>query len=171
MACSVDPLRLTCEWFRSNFWRQKNYGGGRVARCVLMLSLRCYVERGMACTGRVKCFNLVRGYGFISTADGDVFVHRKDCEGRQPQAGDEVSFDIVEDLRCAKLKAEHCRGGTGSRLPWMSRRPGGKYRWYYVWRFDTSFAPGIGGNGAKVFFLFWEWRDQCPNLRRKYSAY
>ena len=154
--------RLPCHRF---------YGGGRVARCVLMLRLRCYVERGMACTGRVKCFNLVRGYGFISTADGDVFVHRKDCEGRQPQEGDEVWFDIVEDLRCAKLKAEHCRGGTGSRLPWMSRRPGGKYRWDYVWRFDTSFAPGIGGNGAKVFFLFWEWRDQCPNLRRKYSAY
>ena len=153
--------RLPCHRF---------YEGGRVARCVLMFRRYYGVEWGMACSGVVKCFNWRRGYGFISTADGvDIFVHRKDCEGRQPQEGDEVWFDIVEDLRCAKLKAEHCRGGTGSRLPWMSRRPGGKLSWTYSWRFATSFpAPGFGGNGPKVFFLFWEWREQCPKVRAKY---
>jgi CspA family cold shock protein len=49
--------------------------------------------------GKVKWFNLRKGYGFICTPDGlDVFVHYSSISGDAPKAiteGEPVSFDIV----------------------------------------------------------------------------
>lgn len=50
--------------------------------------------------GKVKWFNSLKGYGFITPQDGkDVFVHYSAIEGegyRNLNEGDEVSFDVVE---------------------------------------------------------------------------
>lgn len=50
--------------------------------------------------GKVKWFNEVKGYGFITTDEGtDVFVHYSNIEGdgfRTLSQNDEVEFDIAE---------------------------------------------------------------------------
>ncbi len=50
--------------------------------------------------GTVKWFNQRKGYGFISTTDGqDIFVHYSNISGEGFKSlveGDAVSFDIVE---------------------------------------------------------------------------
>lgn len=51
-------------------------------------------------TGKVKWFDSVKGWGFLTTKAGvDVFVHYKSIEGagfRNLREGDEVSFRVVE---------------------------------------------------------------------------
>ncbi len=50
-------------------------------------------------TGKVKWFNVEKGYGFIVYADGkEVFVHFKDVDGgiNGIKEGDDVSFEIAE---------------------------------------------------------------------------
>jgi CspA family cold shock protein len=50
-------------------------------------------------TGKVKWFNDAKGYGFIETAEGDVFVHHSSIEGegfRSLHEGQEVELDIEQ---------------------------------------------------------------------------
>ena len=51
--------------------------------------------------GKVKFFNDSKGFGFITTEEGnDVFVHISALEnGMELKEGDEVSFDEVEGNR------------------------------------------------------------------------
>merc|ERR1719480_262767 len=66
---------------------------------------------GRSATGTVKFFNAEKGFGFIETENGDVFVHRNQCQGGQPQDGDQVFFE-VEMGRQGKPQAVNCTGGT-----------------------------------------------------------
>ena len=48
-------------------------------------------------TGKVKWFNDAKGFGFIETAEGDVFVHHSVIEGegfRSLREGQEVELEI-----------------------------------------------------------------------------
>jgi CspA family cold shock protein len=50
-------------------------------------------------TGKVKWFSDAKGYGFIETPDGDVFVHHSDITAdgfRSLREGQEVELDVVE---------------------------------------------------------------------------
>jgi CspA family cold shock protein len=56
-------------------------------------------ERRSAMTGKVKWFNDAKGYGFIETAEGDVFVHYSavQAEGfRSLREGQEVELEITQ---------------------------------------------------------------------------
>lgn len=45
--------------------------------------------------GKVKWFNAVKGFGFITGSDGqDVFMHKSDVNGQPLQEGDKVQYEI-----------------------------------------------------------------------------
>lgn len=50
-------------------------------------------------TGTVKWFNSSKGYGFISSENGDVFVHYQSIQGdgfKTLEDGQKVEFEILE---------------------------------------------------------------------------
>lgn len=64
------------------------------------------IEPAAGVRGTVKFFNDARGFGFIASPAGEVFVHIKDCDGIDMlREGDVVSFDIVQDGKSGKIKA------------------------------------------------------------------
>lgn len=65
----------------------------------------------MSTCGIVKFFNAQKGFGFIEHSGGDVFVHRNQCVGGEPQQGDQVSFRI-ELGKQGKPQATNVTGGT-----------------------------------------------------------
>ncbi len=48
-------------------------------------------------TGKVKFFNITKGFGFITKDDGkDIFFHISEVQGQEPQDGDSVQFEVGE---------------------------------------------------------------------------
>lgn len=61
-------------------------------------------------TGTVKFFNQDKGFGFITpdNGGGDVFVHVSAVQSAHPlREGQKVSFEIGEDRKTGKSKAEN----------------------------------------------------------------
>lgn len=60
-------------------------------------------------TGKVKFFNNDKGFGFITPDNGgtDVFVHVSALRGTTLREGDIVSYDLGEDRKTGKSKAEN----------------------------------------------------------------
>ncbi|SDA93590.1 cold-shock protein [Sinorhizobium sp. NFACC03] len=62
--------------------------------------------------GTVKFFNQDKGYGFISPETGgtDVFVHMSAVATERPlQEGQKVSYEIGQDRKTGKSRAENVR--------------------------------------------------------------
>ena len=62
--------------------------------------------------GTVKFLNQDKGYGFISPENGgtDVFVHMSAVAAERPlQEGQKVSYDIGQDRKTGKSRAENVR--------------------------------------------------------------
>ncbi len=52
--------------------------------------------------GKVKWFNAEKGYGFINSDEGDIFVHFSAVQGdgfKTLDEGQDVQFDIVQGAR------------------------------------------------------------------------
>jgi len=83
----------------------------------------------MAYLGTVKFFSDQKGFGFISTdrGDGDIFVHRSECQGGQPQDGDQVRFNIAQDDRTGRRRALNVTGGTAPLGPAGGTGVGGNH--------------------------------------------
>lgn len=63
-------------------------------------------------TGTVKFFNQDKGFGFITPDNGgaDVFVHVSAVQaGKSLRDGTKVSYDIGQDRKTGKSKAENVR--------------------------------------------------------------
>jgi CspA family cold shock protein len=61
-------------------------------------------------TGNVKFFNDQKGFGFITPENGgaDVFVHVSALQqGGSLREGDKVSFELGQDRKTGKSKAEN----------------------------------------------------------------
>ncbi len=61
-------------------------------------------------TGTVKFFNDDKGFGFITPENGgqDVFVHMSALQrGESLREGDKVSFEVGQDRKTGKSKAEN----------------------------------------------------------------
>lgn len=60
-------------------------------------------------TGKVKFFNTDKGFGFITPDNGgtDVFVHVSALRGGTLREDDAVSYDLGEDRKTGKSKAEN----------------------------------------------------------------
>jgi len=65
--------------------------------------------------GTVKFFNQEKGFGFIQTEEGDIFVHANQVSGNPLQEGDEVAFDLAFDEVKQKSNANNVTGGTGQK--------------------------------------------------------
>jgi cold shock protein len=60
--------------------------------------------------GTCKWFDKTRGYGFLDTPHGDLFVHASAVLfGLQLEAGDSVSFDVEPDKKSGRNKAVNVR--------------------------------------------------------------
>ena len=70
----------------------------------------------MASSGTCKSFNAVKGFGFITMADGsDIFCHIKACtDGGVPKQGDVLSFTMEpSQSKPGQMAAANVTGGTG----------------------------------------------------------
>ena len=61
-------------------------------------------------TGKVKWFNDAKGYGFIETADGDVFVHHSAIKAngfRSLKEGQEVELEVTQGPKGPQAATVH----------------------------------------------------------------
>ncbi|MBY3432720.1 cold-shock protein [Rhizobium laguerreae] len=60
-------------------------------------------------TGTIKFFNNDKGFGFITPESGgqDVFVHVSAVNGGSLREGDKVSYELGQDRKTGKAKAEN----------------------------------------------------------------
>ncbi len=87
-------------------------------------------------TGKVKFFDAVKGFGFITPVDGsaDVFVHQSSvhAEGfRSLAENEDVEFDVEHDPRKGKYFAVNVTGPNGTYVqgaPRDTRKPIGTRR-------------------------------------------
>ncbi|CAD7953805.1 unnamed protein product [Amoebophrya sp. A120] len=100
----------------------------------------------MACSGVVKFFNQAKGFGFIETEQGDVFVHANDVQGAPLQEGDEVHYDESFDEAKQKSKASNVTGGTGVEKGF---RKGGKFGGFDNFGKKGGFGKGKGKGFGK----------------------
>jgi cold shock protein len=64
----------------------------------------------MNVNGTCKWFDKERGYEFLDTPDGDLFVHVSGIDfGMQLAVGDQVQFDIAPDKKSGRNKAINVR--------------------------------------------------------------
>ena len=71
-------------------------------------------------TGRVRSFNPAKGWGFLTTADGDVFVHRQNVDDALEHGGlrvDEMVSFVLTDTPQGP-RAMHVRRVLSS---WLGR--------------------------------------------------
>ena len=108
----------------------------RVFAGALKNSARVLDMRRYKTTGRVKFFDTVKGFGFVTPDDGsaDVFVHQTNihAEGfRSLDENEDVEFDVEHDPRKGKYFATNVTGPDGSfcrGAPRDSRRvPSGRF--------------------------------------------
>jgi len=52
--------------------------------------------------GKVKFFNVMKGFGFIISGDKEYFFHISEVEGREIEKDDEVEFETVSDPKGEK---------------------------------------------------------------------
>jgi CspA family cold shock protein len=84
----------------------------RVRRISSQLAKRRSTYEDDMATGTVKFFNEDKGFGFITPDDGgqDVFVHVSGVISGGPlRDGSKVSYDLGQDRKTGKSKAENVR--------------------------------------------------------------
>lgn len=99
-------------------------------------SVKTFAPMRFKTSGRVKFFDAVKGFGFITPQDGsaDVFVHQSNihAEGfRSLAENEDVEFDIEHDPRKGKYFATNVTGPEGAFVqgaPRDSRQPMGSRR-------------------------------------------
>ena len=83
---------------------------------------RCFGDK----TGSVKFFDAQRGFGFIESEGQDYFVHYTGIESqggfRSLADGEEVEFDVEEDVKSGKPKAVRVTGIGGAPVRGSSPR-------------------------------------------------
>jgi len=94
-------------------------------------------------TGKVKFFDVTKGFGFITPAAGgeDVFVHQTAvyAQGfRSLAEGEDVEFDITDDKAKGKRFASNVTGPNGAYVQGAPRR-------------EPSMGRGGGGGGGGYY--------------------
>mmetsp|Transcript_14364 Transcript_14364/g.39409 ORF Transcript_14364/g.39409 Transcript_14364/m.39409 type:complete len:219 (-) Transcript_14364:433-1089(-) len=110
-----------------------------------------------ASTGTVKSFNVVKGFGFITVAEGsdDVFLHIKNCvDGGVPKQGDVLSFSMEpSQTKPGQMMATNVSGGTGVAMNGGKGVQGTGTMQGTVKSFNPEKGFGFitGGDGADIF--------------------
>eukprot|EP00981_Chlorochromonas_danica_P008616 scaffold2240_cov172-Ochromonas_danica.AAC.6 len=89
------------------------------------------MQLDMKTSGKVKFFDAVKGFGFITPDDGgrDVFVHQSAIFAagfRSLAEGEAVEFDVQEDKLKGKVFAANVTGPNGAYVQ-GAKRPENRY--------------------------------------------
>jgi len=115
----------------------------------------------MSFEGKCKLFNPMKGFGFITSAEGvDIFLHiGAVVDGGVPQSGDVMKFDLEESkLKPGQMQASNVSGGTGSPATKGGGKggpapPAGAHQGSCKsFNGEKGFGFIIGGDGADIFF-------------------